>query len=329
MSRNETAPPQDDRIERDAEAAVAVRVLLVDDSPLIQRLVTERLAADRMDVTSVGCGADVMKLIHELQPDVVLLDLELPDAHGLHLLTVIKANPETNDVPVIALSATSDTSVKVRAFELGAMDYITKPFDIAEARARVRSAVRMRRLIVMLAQRAQIDGLTGLYNRAHFDVRLAQEIAEAERFDTRLSLILCDLDRFKAINDTYGHPFGDRVLEVFAQILLAGRMSDTACRYGGEEFAVILPRAAAGEAAGVAERFREAITAVQWEGHVGLRLTASFGVADLGGLDDPSARALVAAADTALYDAKQAGRDRVCTAAPIAVKDHQTMRRTA
>jgi diguanylate cyclase (GGDEF)-like protein len=192
----------------------------------------------------------------------------------------------------------------------------------------VRSAVRLYRLIVMLAQRAQIDGLTGLYNRAHFDTRLNQEIAEARRFSTKLSLILCDLDRFKGINDTFGHPFGDRVLEVYARILLSGRMSDIACRYGGEEFAVILPRAAAAEAAGVADRFREAIAAMQWDGQPGLRITSSFGVADLSSIDQQESASLVQAADTALYQAKQAGRNRVCTA-PSAEGAGETMRRTA
>ncbi len=325
MITGSNTAPNDDSFGHEADAMRTVRMLLVDDSPLIQRLVTDRLAAHQIEVRSISSGSLALQEMIDWSPEVVLLDLELPDGDGLNALARIKGRPEIQNIPVIALSASGDTAETVRAFELGAVDYISKPFDIAELRARVRSAVRTYRLFVMLEQRAQIDGLTGLYNRAHFDTRLQQEIAESQRFDTKLSLILCDLDRFKSVNDTFGHPFGDRVLEAFAQILLSGRLSDIACRYGGEEFAVILPRAAVAEAAGVAQRFREAIETVQWNDQQELRITASFGVADISCTEELSNRALVKVADAALYQAKQTGRNRVCVAPHL----FESTRRTA
>lgn len=306
------------------EDALTARVLVVDDSPLIHRLLGRQLAAQRMDVLSATTGSEGLAATRSHNPDAILLDAELPDASGFEILAALKAAPDTHDVPVILLSASSEIAEKVRAFEMGAIDYITKPFDIAEVKARLHSAVRMHHMMELLAQRAQIDGLTGLFNRSYLDHRLTQEVAEAERFGTRLSLVICDLDRFKSLNDAYGHPFGDRVLEAFAQILNSGRISDTACRYGGEEFAVVLPRASAAEASGVAERFRDALSRFRWDGHPELQVTASFGVADLDCIDPRTAPNLLCAADEALYAAKQAGRNRVVITAARPAAPRQT-----
>jgi diguanylate cyclase (GGDEF)-like protein len=162
----------------------------------------------------------------------------------------------------------------------------------------------------MLAQKAQIDGLTGLWNRSYMNQRLAAEVDEARRHGQPLSMILCDIDRFKHHNDHFGHPFGDLVIERFAQILSSGRSSDVACRYGGEEFCVILPSTTAVEAEEVANRYREQLEHISWNDHPGLVVTASFGVAEFGTGRD-TAESMLKAADTALYQAKQGGRNRV------------------
>jgi diguanylate cyclase (GGDEF)-like protein len=233
------------------------------------------------------------------------------------VLERLKSDANTHDIPVIVVSASCDTSSKIRAFDMGAIDFVTKPFDLGELKARVRSAVRLRLLISMLAQRAQIDGLTGLWNRAHFDQRLLDEIGAAQRHQGSLALILCDLDDFKRVNDTYGHPFGDQVLEEFASILGGGRSGDVACRYGGEEFAVILPRQTADDAAAVARRFLAELRARTWNRTEGLRITASFGVTDLTRVPEETVNALVHSADSALYSAKAQGKDRVVMAPNI------------
>jgi diguanylate cyclase (GGDEF)-like protein len=169
----------------------------------------------------------------------------------------------------------------------------------------------------MLAQRAQLDGLTALWNRAYFEQRLNAEFSEARRHGRALSLVMCDIDHFKSVNDRYGHPFGDEVLAQFAQILGASRASDVPCRYGGEEFGIILPNTVLAEATEVAERIRAAFEAHRWRRYPDLVLTASFGIAEVTNLlhlsGEPTKDLLVSRADQALYAAKRAGRNRVST----------------
>jgi diguanylate cyclase (GGDEF)-like protein len=201
---------------------------------------------------------------------------------------------------------------RVRALDLGAVDFVAKPFEVVELKARVRSALRVQHLVKMLAQKAQVDGLTGLWNRTYFDRRLAQEVSESSRHRRPLTLVMCDVDGFKKLNDERGHPFGDMVLERLAKILQSGRGSDIPCRYGGEEFGIILPNTSGSEALEVADRYRRAIELETWPAAAGKVITASFGIADISvlpgaqGVDD-----LIAAADSALYKAKLNGRNRV------------------
>lgn len=170
----------------------------------------------------------------------------------------------------------------------------------------------MQHLVKMLAHKAQIDGLSGLWNRRYFDQRLLQELSEANRHHRPLSLIMCDLDRFKRLNDQFGHPFGDQVIWRMAQILSSGRNSDVVCRYGGEEFGVILPSTTLERAHEVAERYRSQIEDHRWNDQPDLIVTGSFGVADLQFMPKGSTpEDLIKAADSALYRAKQAGRNRV------------------
>jgi len=235
---------------------------------------------------------------------------------GFEVLQRLKENPRTRDIAVIFISASCETMDRVRCLDLGAVDFIPKPFEMAELKARVRSAIRVQQLLRMLSQRAQLDGLTALWNRAYFDQRLAAECAESRRHGKSVALVMCDIDHFKSVNDRFGHPFGDEVLALFASILSGGRASDIPCRYGGEEFGVILPATTLAEAVEVAERFRRTFEEHQWRRHPDLVLTASFGVAELALLPaDATPADLLAQADTALYASKRSGRNRVSTAA--------------
>lgn len=287
------------------------RLLLVDSAPRIHMLLASRLRPDRVEVHGTRDGSRAVEIAARMLPDVILLDIELPTGDGFDVLSDLKADERTRDIPVLLVTSRTATDVKVRAFELGAVDYVVKPFDVAELRSRVRSAVRQSRLVRMLAQRAQVDGLTGLWNRAYMDERLARELATAHRYETPLAFVMVDIDHFKQLNDEAGHPFGDAVLERVALLLSEGRAGDIACRYGGEEFGLILPRTVAEEAAGVAERLRQAIRQLDWPGRDDALVTASFGVTDLDRCGDSSLSAVIASADQALYAAKRAGRDRV------------------
>lgn len=302
----------------------APRLLAVDDSSLIHRLLKSRLKHERIEIHCAQSGEQGLSMAHSLMPDVILLDIEMPDMDGFDILRQLKATPELHDIPVIFVSGTVDTKTKVRGLELGAIDFVGKPFDIAELKARVRSAVRIRSLIKMLAQRAHLDGLTGLWNRSYFNERLSQEISKSTRHNYPLSLILCDLDHFKELNDTYGHPFGDHVLEEFAELLSSGRDDDIPCRYGGEEFGIIMPSTEADEAAGVAERIRGELQRRTWMNQSKVIVTSSFGVTDIARVAGPSVETMLASADKALYAAKES---RNCV--KVAQGDGPPMRLTA
>jgi len=295
-----------------SDEAPSPRLLAIDDSELIHRLLQVRLQGERLELHGALSAQEGLQKARELMPEVILLDIELDTMDGFEVLAHLKSDPKTQDIAVIFISAVSDTMDRVRGLDLGAVDFIAKPFEVAELKARVRSALRMQHLVKMLEHRAQIDSLSGLWNRRYFDQRLQQEWSEARRHGRSLSLIMCDVDRFKRLNDQFGHPFGDQVIERVAQILSGGRGSDITCRYGGEEFGVILPSTAADRALEVAERHRVAIESHTWSGHDDVIVTSSFGVADLTSLPtDAGMEQLVQAADMALYRAKQSGRNRV------------------
>jgi diguanylate cyclase (GGDEF)-like protein len=295
----------------DERAPVA---LLIDDSPDVHRLLAMRLRAEGLEVASAASGAEGIRLTAELLPAVVLLDVDMPGMDGFEVLRTLKDTESTLNIPVIMLSGLHSPHDKVTAFDLGAVDFITKPFDVTELRVRVRSALRVSHLLRMLAQRAQIDGLTGLYNRAHFDARWAEQVGHCARHGRPLSLAMFDLDHFKSINDTYGHPAGDAAIQGLARLLVREiRQGDVACRYGGEEFSLIMPETAPTDAAGVCERIRVALAQITWPKHPEREITCSVGIV---GSDGPCATApetWIESADRNLYRAKKEGRNRIVT----------------
>ncbi|MEQ8875635.1 MAG: diguanylate cyclase [Phycisphaerales bacterium] len=287
-------------------------VLIVDDSPLVHRLLKARLRDETIELRHAHSGAEALELVCTEDVATVLLDLSMPSMDGFEVLRALAAKDETVHVPVIVLSGQQDSQDKVMAFGLGAIDYITKPFDLAELRARMRSSLRIHRLVRMLSERAQLDGLTALWNRSHFDERLAQLVSSAERSNRPLSLALLDLDHFKSINDNYGHPAGDAALQGAAEILSSSaRSSDVPCRYGGKEFAIILPETTAEQARTLCERIRESIADRHWPAHPDRKITVSIGIAGSEGSTGLPPDQWVAHADATLYKAKEAGRDRV------------------
>lgn len=287
-------------------------VLVVDDSPLVHRLLKARLRDESIQLMHAKSGDEALELIYANDVAAVLLDLSMPGKDGFEVLREIGGKEATAHIPVIVLSGQQDSQDKVMAFGLGAMDYITKPFDLAELRARLRSALRIHRLVRMLSERAQLDGLTGLWNRSHLDERLAQMVSSSERNDRPLSLALLDLDHFKSINDNYGHPAGDAALQGAAELIAnAARSADIPCRYGGEEFALLLPETTPEQAEKLCDRIRESIAARDWPAHPDRRITVSIGVAGSTGATGLPAEDWIAHADAALYKAKEGGRNRV------------------
>lgn len=292
------------------------RILLIDDSNSIHSLVKVRLADESFEILSAFNGRDGIDLVRAESPDVVLLDVDMPSLDGFEVCRILKSDPATLHIPVIFLTGSTKSDEKIRGLELGAIDYILKPFDPAELRARVRSALRLKYLMDLLSRKAQIDGLTGLWNRRHFDECLAEQIAFAARHELPLSCLLLDIDHFKMINDRYGHPFGDEVLKSVAGTLNdVIRTEDLLCRYGGEEFAVIAPSTPISGAIMLGERIRQTVASRPlMDKGSRISVTVSVGVAQW----QHSARiTLVESADHALYQAKRDGRNRVSAFNPI------------
>lgn len=293
-------------------------LLVIDDSPAIHRLLAVKLRDEDLEFMTAYSGMEGLDIAENALPSLILLDLMMPEMNGLETLRRLKGSRRTMRIPVVMLSGESDSEQKVKCFSLGAMDFVTKPFDVAELRARIQSAIRLTTLMTMLEQRAQIDALTGLWNRARFDQALASEINEASRRDQSLALVIADLDHFKKLNDTFGHQAGDAAISTFATILQAQvRSYDVACRYGGEEFGLIFPGTSLDDAHDICERIRQTVEAHTWIKYPGMRVTASFGVTGTGAEGNEPEHWL-RAADQALYAAKEAGRNRVLRYAPDA-----------
>ncbi len=294
-------------------AAEKPLVLLVDDSVDVHRLLQVRLRHEQIRLVAAYKASEAIDLARKDRPASILLDLDMPDTDGFETLRRLKDDSALNNVPVIVLSALSSSEDKVTAFDLGATDYVTKPFDLAELRARLRAALRLDSLLHLLAERADVDGLTGLGNRAHFNKRWAEKVAECKRYPNPLSLAMMDVDFFKRINDTYGHPAGDEVLQGVAKLLQKEcRTPDVPCRFGGEEFALIMPSTGPRDAMSVAERIREALMNVVWPRHSEHKVTISIGVVGTeSGIGEFTPEKWLELADKNLYTAKHSGRNKV------------------
>lgn len=287
-------------------------VLVIDDSQDVHRLLKARLKREELEIASAMSGEEGIALAKKGAPSIVLLDLDMPGMDGFETLRRFKEDSDLRGVPVIVLSGLQSPHDKVTAFDLGAVDYVTKPFELTELRVRVRSALRIQQLMTMLAQRAQVDGLTGLWNRAYFDTRWAEEVSRSSRHARPLSVAMVDIDHFKSINDSFGHPAGDSVIQGLAKILQREcRASDVACRYGGEEFAVIMPDTGPDDAKVLCDRVRTALSAVTWPKHPERRVTASIGIAGAAAGAATTPESWLEAADRNLYAVKKGGRNNI------------------
>jgi len=291
-----------------------MKVLIIDDSPDALALAKARLASEDLNILCAGGAIDGLNAAARDKPDLILLDIDMPEMSGFDVCCELKKDPDLCMIPVIFLSGSGSTEDKIRGLDLGGMDYVNKPFDRFELRARVRSALRMKRLQDMLIEHALVDPLTGLPNRRALMAQLAEEWSRVERYGGSLSVAMADIDHFKKVNDTYGHTAGDRILEQTAQVIASQcRQTDMTARYGGEEFVIIIPGEAGSSAAALVERCRNAVEEmrVTIENET-IRITATFGVADT--TNASSFESLIRAADEALYCGKESGRNMVVIA---------------
>ncbi len=297
-------------------------VLLVDDDPtVIQGL--GHMLADLGRLRFATSGNEALRMARQSPPDLVLLDVEMPDLSGFEVCQRMKSDPLLADVPVIFITSHDDPEQELTGLTLGAVDFIHKPPRGPLVLARVRTHLRMKRMADALRRAADTDGLTGIANRRRFDETLAREALRAQRGGASLSLLMVDIDHFKAYNDHFGHPAGDRCLQAVAHAMrdCVRRPADLLARYGGEEFVLLLPDTDAEGAAEVARQLLRAVdllarphpaspVAAQISISVGACSAAAGGSAASSVLD---AQALVDGADRALYAAKAAGRHRACS----------------
>lgn len=300
-----------------AHAEGAPWVLVVDDDVLLREATAAGLAESGFRVRQSNSAHDAVEELSRNLYDAVVLDVELQGATAFDVTRILKDGDQLKDTAVLFVSGHCiDETTAIRAIETGACDFLRRPFGLGELRARLFAAIRSRRTIADLRRIGNVDELTGLLNRRGFYEELERERRRASREGSVLSLVVLDVDRFKTVNDLYGHAVGDIALRAVGDVLACScRSTDVAGRIGGEEFVVALPSTDAVAAAAVAEKLRVGIASfgIPLPGGT-LSVTASFGFASAHGDHlgpRESATELLAAADAALYRAKRAGRDRV------------------
>ncbi len=283
-------------------------VLVVDDvASNIQTIATILKEDYQIKVATDGVRALELS-IQEPTPDLILLDVVMPDMDGYDVLVKLKENENTEDIPVIFITGNDTTDDEEKGLVAGAVDYITKPVRPAILKARINTHLTIKYQRDELLYIALHDKLTGLHNRHYLTEIGDQKFARAKRHNEDLSVVMCDVDHFKSVNDTYGHLGGDKVLKAMGSILdNKNRAEDFSARYGGEEFVILLEHCTSDSAKEKAENIRLSISELDIDG---ISVTASFGVVQLNNKHE-SFEALLKDADEALYKAKESGRNRV------------------
>jgi diguanylate cyclase (GGDEF)-like protein len=298
------------------DLALNGRILIVDDAMENVQVLHQALG-DEHEVLFALSGEKALEIARTQQPDLILLDAVMPDMDGYAVCAALRASSALRDIPVIFVTALSQPEDETRALEAGAVDFISKPFNVAVVRARVRTQLTLKRQSDALREMSMTDTLTGVANRRSFNEAMDNEWRRCTRAGQPMALIMVDIDCFKLYNDYYGHQAGDVCLQQVAAAMsrCAGRPPDLLARYGGEEFIVLLPQETHQGAEVVAQRILEEVRALKLPhagSAVGDFVTVSMGVASVqpGPGREPSA--LIRAADALLYRAKATGRDRYC-----------------
>jgi len=305
-------------------------VLIVDDSKLFRDMVKTVLSGENLfghfyEACDGGEAIKLLKAGHDI--DLVLMDLAMPKVDGIDVLTWARANDTFHDLPILVLSVDGRGDMKAKGLNLGASDYVVKPFDQGELMARIKVLLKRKEVQDELRRKndelvkinedlkrlAVTDDLTQLYNRSHFLEKMAIEMKRSARYNVQMTLLLMDLDNFKHVNDTFGHLAGDEVLREVGRILTACvRDSDSVGRYGGEEFMAFLVHTDMDGAQPPAERIRSSVESKVFTFPQGTyRMTISVGMAEFPCPVTAGRDELIRRADVALYEAKATGKNKV------------------
>ena len=289
-------------------------LLIDDDERYIQSL--SDLLDDQYAIVATTDSESALNIATVEQPNLVLLDLNMAGIDGYQVIREFKQNLETSDIPIIVVTGSHDFRDETLCLKLGAVDYITKPYTPEIVKARVHTHVELKRQKDLLRKLSYQDGLTGIANRRYFDDVLIREHRRCKRNKMPLSILMIDIDFFKAYNDLYGHLTGDDCLKLVVLTMQAqlNRPSDLLARYGGEEFICVLPETDLDGANLIAERMRSAVLGQQIPREKGIdgRITISIGVVSGLPREGADPRKFLIAADQCLYRAKVSGRNRIC-----------------
>jgi len=315
----ETASPRSHAGTRENPCST-LTILVVDDSPIYRKLVEQSLSQERYPVIFAKNGREALKVFAEHLPALVITDWTMPDISGLELCQRIRHDFQEHYAYVILVTGHTEKEQVIEGLAAGADDYLTKPFHPGELVARVgvgRRIIELHQQVEaknrQLEELALTDPLTGLPNRRAIDLWVSSQLSAAARHDFPIWVVMTDLDRFKRINDTYGHDAGDTVLKEFAELLRANTRQSNICgRLGGEEFLLILTHIERDKVQLAIDRIRTRFEAKEFnfDGRTAA-VTASFGVAGFHGPRPPEFSALLSRADAALYSAKSKGRNRI------------------
>jgi len=294
-----------------------VKIVVADDSALYRRLIRDTLKDKGHEVRVATNGHEAVELVSECRPAVLITDWEMPDINGIELSKIVREDTQSF-VYIILLTGNSDKEQVVEGLQSGADDYLTKPFHPGELVARVAVGLRMAELTREIQEKNRLleelsltDPLTGLPNRRAFEQWATRELSSALRHQFCFWLVMADLDKFKSINDTYGHAAGDDVLRRFSAVLRQNtRASNICARLGGEEFVLVLSHIDKPGVGMALERLRHMLAQEYFGFAPSLSVTASFGVAGLTDAGSTELAGLLSQADAALYLAKQQGRNR-------------------
>ncbi len=293
-------------------------VLIVDDAPENIAVLGELLRAE-YTVRVATNGERALKIINsDYPPDLILLDVVMPGMDGYEVCRRVKSHPLTKEIPVIFITAKTGVADEVKGFEMGAVDYITKPFEPIIIKARIRTHLEVKRYRDLLVNNSYKDGLTGIPNRRRFDEYYSSMWTTAVNESFPLSVIMVDLDKFKLFNDYYGHLEGDECLTKVAQslVLQLERQGDLFARYGGEEFVCLLPNANHEFAMRMAEKFRRHVLSLQIPHANSIEekyITVSQGVDTMIPTTEMLPKELILRADQELFRAKNNGRNQICS----------------
>lgn len=292
-------------------------ILIVDDEQPIRDMLMEYMDVLGYEAKAVETGEDAVIEARKNKYNIVLTDLFLPGINGIEVVRQIKAL--SSAIIVMVMTAHGSLQTAIESMREGAYDFISKPLDLDTTKIRIEKALEYQRLYnesIEYKKKATVDGLTGLWNFAHFQEMLSNELERSKRYNYPVSLVMIDLDNFKTYNDTFGHTAGNYILVQLANIFRNFiRASDTVSRYGGEEFVIILPHTNKQHAHNFCDRLRKIVERAHFQGEESMpggKITISSGIATFPD-DAVTSDELIDHADKALYEAKRSGRNMVCS----------------